>query len=85
VSYAILIVHSAERELAALRGAPRERVLRAIRRLADSPRPRAARKLSYGPGWRLRVGDYRILYTIDDPDQEITIYAVGHRRDVYRR
>ena len=85
MSYTILVVRSAERELAALPRTPHERVVRAIRSLADVPRPRAARKLSYGPGWRLRVGDYRILYRIDDPDQEITIYAVGHRRDVYRR
>jgi len=85
VSYRILIARSAERELTALPQTAHQRVLRAILRLADVPRPRTARKLAYGPGWRLRVADYRVLYTIDDSEQEITVYAIGHRRDVYRR
>ena len=83
--YRILIVRSAERELSGLPQSAHQRVVRAILRLADVPHPRTARKLSYGPGWRLRVGDYRILYTVDDSGRAITVYAVGHRRDVYRR
>lgn len=52
--------------------------------LEDSPRPRSAKKLSGREEYRLRAGDYRVLYTIDDKERIITILAVGHRREVYR-
>ncbi|MDH3771893.1 MAG: type II toxin-antitoxin system RelE/ParE family toxin [Nitrospirota bacterium] len=52
--------------------------------LAYDPRPKSSRKLTGREGWRLRVGDYRVLYDINDAKQTITIVHVGHRRDVYR-
>mgnify|MGYP001146854820 CR=1 FL=1 len=52
--------------------------------LAEDPRPPAARKLQGRDGYRVRVGDYRILYTIDDGVLLVVIVTVGHRRDVYR-
>ena len=60
------------------------RIEQAIDGLANDPRPHGAIKLTGETGYRLRIGDYRILYDIDDTAQVITIYRVGHRREVYR-
>ena len=60
------------------------RVSNTIEGLREEPRPPGCRKLSDREGWRLRVGDYRIIYEIDDEERVVTILQVGHRRDVYR-
>ena len=60
------------------------RVRGAIALLAHDPRPPSSRPLRGRDGWRLRVGDYRILYTIDDGVLRIVVVTLGHRRDVYR-
>ena len=52
--------------------------------LEKNPRPRGSRKLTSMEEYRLRVGAYRILYTIDDTNLVVSIFAVGHRREVYR-
>lgn len=52
--------------------------------LAGNPRPPGVKKLTAGEGYRIRVGDYRILYDIDDTAQMVIIYRVKHRREVYR-
>ena len=84
MKYRVEIGKSAEREFRALPLQAKARVTSALLHLADTPRPPGARKLTQGPGWRLRVGDYRILYTIDDGAYTVTVLAVGHRREVYR-
>lgn len=61
-----------------------ERIKAHINELAKNPRPSNAIKLKGETAYRMRVGDYRILYEIDDTVQEIIIYRVRHRRDVYR-
>ena len=60
------------------------RVQGAITLLAADPRPPGARQLRGRPGWRVRVGDYRIIYTIEDDRLVVLVLALGHRRDVYR-
>jgi len=62
----------------------RPRVQGAIELLARDPRPPASRPLRGRPGWRVRVGDYRILYSINDDVLLIVVVDLGHRRDVYR-
>ncbi|HZL13262.1 MAG TPA: type II toxin-antitoxin system RelE/ParE family toxin [Verrucomicrobiae bacterium] len=52
--------------------------------LENSPRPSNVVKLSGREAWRIRVGDYRILYTIDDVKRQIVVFAIGHRREIYR-
>ena len=52
--------------------------------LENNPRPSGAKKLSGADGYRVRKGDYRVLYTINDKDRVVTIYRIGHRKDVYR-
>ncbi|MEK7282051.1 MAG: type II toxin-antitoxin system RelE/ParE family toxin [Chloroflexota bacterium] len=60
------------------------RISRKILSLENNPRPRGTKKLSGREEYRLRVGDYRVLYTIDDRNTVVIIFAVGHRREVYR-
>jgi len=75
-----------EKEIADLPRQIRERVIQAVGDLATDPRPRSVRKLAgemHG-AWRIRVGDYRVLYDIDDDRQVIVILAVVHRREAYR-
>jgi len=85
LSYAINIENRARREIAKLRPPILPRVVEAIDRLADQPRPSGCKKLAGSrTEWRLRVGDYRILYEISDSTRQVNIYAVGHRREVHR-
>ena len=63
----------------------RERIQGAIALLAFDPRPPASRRLTGRPGRRVRVGDYRILYTIADDMLLVVVVTVGHRREVYDR
>jgi mRNA interferase RelE/StbE len=62
----------------------RLRVIPAIRRLGTEPRPAGCRKLvGSGSRWRLRVGDFRIIYTIDDVERAVEVVAVRHRSKAY--
>jgi mRNA interferase RelE/StbE len=61
-----------------------ERVRDAIRALGQDPRPPGSRQLAGRDGWRLRVGDYGVIYDIDDAQHVVTVLHIGHRRDVYR-
>jgi mRNA interferase RelE/StbE len=61
----------------------RKRIVGALAALAEQPRRRGVRKLKQGTGWRLRVGDYRVLYEIDDDRGLLIVFAVGHRSRVY--
>ena len=60
------------------------RVARKIADLAKAPRPTGCRKLSGGNEYRLRQGDYRIVYAVDDQRQLVEVVKIGHRREVYR-
>lgn len=60
-------------------------VTRTIDALAGDPRPSGAKRLSAREEWKIRVGDYRILYVIEDERLIVVIVKVGHRSDVYRR
>ena len=64
----------------------RDRILRRVLALSREPRPGDAIKLAGRPNfWRVRVGAYRIVYTISDRDRRVLIVKAGHRREVYRR
>ncbi|HLH24603.1 MAG TPA: type II toxin-antitoxin system RelE/ParE family toxin [Chloroflexota bacterium] len=70
-----------------LRGIPRadvRRILECMEALRDDPRPPGAEKLSAQERYRIRQGNYRILYTVADAALTVEIVKVGHRRDVYR-
>ena len=83
-SYSVLIKRSATSELADLPLRDRRRVVARIGGLAAGPRPAGCEKLSGEEKYRIRHGDLRILYEIDDRDATVTIVKIGHRRDVYR-
>ena len=63
----------------------RVRVAAAIELLSDEPRPPPAKKLTGRPEWRVRTGDYRVLYRIEDSVLTIVVVHAGHRREVYDR
>jgi mRNA interferase RelE/StbE len=85
MSYAIRFGPGVERDMSRLPRPLLLRLNRAILALADSPRPPGCKKLTGQPGlYRIRVGDWRIVYEIDDAHRIIIIAIVGHRRDVYR-
>jgi len=84
VRYEIQILRSAEKEMDKLPPVIRKRISNRILSLENNPRPRGAKKLSGRDEYRLRVGDHRILYTINDSNSAVTIIAVGHRREAYR-
>jgi len=84
--YRLLIKASAGKELEAVgTKADRQRIVDKIRALAANPRPQGLEKLAgYANRYRLRQGTYRIIYLVDDERHEVTIYKIGHRKDVYR-
>jgi mRNA interferase RelE/StbE len=61
------------------------RIATAIRGLADDPRPAGSRKLKNREVWRIRVGDYRVIYGVNDKESIVLVAKIDHRRDVYRR
>jgi mRNA interferase RelE/StbE len=84
-AYEIRFRRSALREIEDLRQPIRDRVTRAIQDLARDPRPRGVSLLSGRDGiWRVRVGDYRILYRIHDDLVLVVVIRVRHRKDAYR-
>lgn len=84
-SYSVLITRSAAKELEAVPAKDRKRVVARIRLLADDPGPAGAEKLSGEDKYRVRQGNYRILYEIVDETLVVTVVRIGHRREVYRR
>jgi mRNA interferase RelE/StbE len=83
-NYRLLIKPSAAKELEALPTRDRRRVVRRVRALAEDPRPPGAEKLRGIELYRVRQGDYRVLYEIADAERAITVIKIGNRRDVYR-
>lgn len=85
MTYSVTLAPSAARQLRKLDAQARRRIQAAIELLADEPRPPAATRLVGGNGeWRVRTGDYRIVYEIKDGELLVLVLAIGHRRDVYR-
>ena len=83
--YRVLLERGAERDLARLSSEINERVIAAIQALANNPRPPGCRKLVGSKNdWRIRVGDYRVVYEIADKIRVVRVNRVRHRREVYR-
>ena len=84
--YKVLIKVSAGKELAAVDSkADRQRLVAKIQGLASNPRRQGSEKLAgYDDRYRVRQGNYRIVYLINDESDEVTIFKVGDRKDVYR-
>ncbi len=84
-SYRLVIKKSAERELRAVLQRDLRRIVNRIQGLAANPRPPGNEKLSEQERYRLRQGDYRIVYAVDDDQRTVEVVKIGHRREVYRR
>jgi mRNA interferase RelE/StbE len=85
VSYRLIIKPSAEKQLSHLPRAIAVRVADRLEELADIPRPAGAVKLTGSKNtWRVRIGEYRIVYEIEDEGRTVLVTIIAHRREVYR-
>ena len=83
MSYELLILRRAQKRLADLPKVEYERIREALTALATDPRPVSCKKLSGREGWRIRSGNYRAIYEIDDANKTVTILHVENRKDIY--
>ena len=83
--YRVLLARVAEKDLSRLSSEIHDRIIAAIQALATNPRPAGCRKLSGTKNdWRIRVGDYRVVYEIAEAIRIVRVNRVRHRREVYR-
>lgn len=85
MTYRIQVLPSAVRAIKKLPPQAKRRIQAVIELLADEPRPPAAKKLTARPEWRVRTGDYRVLYRIQDDVLTVVVVHAGHRREVYEK
>jgi mRNA interferase RelE/StbE len=83
MNYQVLIVRSAQKSLSSLSKPNFERVRDAMLALSQNPRPPGCKKLTDRDSWRIRVGDYRVIYEINDAGRTVTVLEIGHRSDIY--
>jgi mRNA interferase RelE/StbE len=85
VTYTLSLDQAAERDLRGLPKRDGPRIAQKLRALAQNPRPVGSAKLSgTRADWRIRVGNYRIVYEISDENRHVRVHRVRHRKDVYR-
>lgn len=84
MSWQIEIVRDARKELASLHPQMQTRISKAILALEKNPFPSGSKKLKNRDGFRIRIGDYRVLYLADTKSKQIVIGNIAHRREVYR-
>ena len=83
-SYTVSIIRSAHKEIRSLDQSVRTRVLQALHLLGNDPRPTGCRKLIAAQNrWRIRIGDYRVIYTVNDINRIVEIIVVRHRSKAY--
>jgi len=83
--YKVRIEKQATKALKKLELGTRRRIAEAIRSLATDPRPPGSKKLKNREGWRIRVGEYRVIYGITEEELRVLVAKISHRSDVYRR
>jgi len=84
MKYAVILPKSVQKELDRLPTKLADRVLDHLAALETNPRPADVKKLKGRPAWRIRIGDYRAIYEINDQSRQIILVTVGHRREIYR-
>jgi mRNA interferase RelE/StbE len=82
--YEVLVVASADKELAAMKKVLRQRIIEKFEEIGKEPRGTDSKKLDEAT-YRVRVGDYRIVYTVNDKEKKAVVTRIRHRREVYRR
>jgi mRNA interferase RelE/StbE len=83
LNYSVVIHNSTEKELDRFHYILYNRILKKLLSLEENPRPKGVKKLTGREEYRVKVGDYRILYRIDDKNRVVTISGIGHRREIY--
>jgi mRNA interferase RelE/StbE len=83
MNYEVLILRKESKQLSDLPLRDYERIKRLISGLAYTPRPQGCLKLTGRSGWRIRAGDYRVIYEVDDKNRTVTVLHIGNRRDIY--
>jgi mRNA interferase RelE/StbE len=85
VAYTIQFTPAARRQFMRLEASVQQRIGQAIDGFTENPRPPGSKKMKGGENlWRIRVGDYRVVYQIHDRELVVVIVAIGHRSDIYR-
>ena len=84
MSYQVNLPKTVQKQLNALPQELKQRILKALMQLKEEPRPANSLQMKGGQGFQLRIGDYRVLYDIDDSSQIINLRRIGHRREIYR-
>jgi mRNA interferase RelE/StbE len=81
--YQLVIDRYAQKQLGKISPPHFYRIVKAINDLATDPRPQGYKKLTGRPGYRIRIGDYRIIYNIEDKILTVFVIDIGHRMDIY--
>jgi mRNA interferase RelE/StbE len=84
MKYQVILPRSVQKELDRLPDEIANRILARLAELETNPRPPDVKKLKGRDAWRIRVGDYRVIYEIHDRILQIIVITVGHRREIYR-
>ncbi|HEX4264078.1 MAG TPA: type II toxin-antitoxin system RelE/ParE family toxin [Verrucomicrobiae bacterium] len=82
--YQVILPRSVQKELDRLSDDIANRILARLTQLETNPRPADVKKLKGRSAWRIRIGDYRVIYEIHDRVLQIVIITIGHRREIYR-
>jgi mRNA interferase RelE/StbE len=84
MNYRVILSRSARKQMERISGEIENRILNKLSELEMNPRPSGCKKLKNRDAWRIRVGDYRVIYEIHDKVLQVIVVTVGHRREVYR-
>ncbi len=84
MAYVISLKRSAEKELERFSIKIQDRIVECLISLKDDPRPTGAKKLHGREGYRIRVGEHRILYVVNDAEKRVEVFSIAHRREAYR-
>lgn len=84
MTYTVVIPRSVQKQLDKLRDDAADRILLRLVELEAQPRPPDVKRLKGREAWRIRVGDYRVIYEIRDRALQVVVITIGHRREVYR-
>jgi len=84
MKYSVLLSRSARKQLERFSGETERRILAKLAELESNPRPSGCKKLKNRDAWRVRIGNYRVIYEIHDKILQVIVVAVGHRREVYQ-
>lgn len=84
MSYTVIVPKSVRKQILKLPDSVLDSVFSQLSDLQEDPRPPGSLKMLGSAGWRIRIGDYRIIYDIDDKGKTLIVRKVGHRREIYR-